>query len=231
MGGIAALSDIARGLEQAAPEQILEWALHEYRDRIALACSFGGPTGLVALDMALAMDSSVTVYYLDTDLLFPQTYALIERVSKRYGISPIAVASELSLEEQSELYGEALWKRNPDRCCELRKVEPQARFLQDYAAWITGVRRDQTRDRLSTPVVQWDQRFELVKVSPFVSWDEQMVWTYVRAHDLDYNELHDRSYPSIGCTHCTRAVEAGADARSGRWPDVAKLECGLHVRD
>jgi len=216
-------------LEDAPPQEILTWALREYQGRVTLACSFGGPTGMVALDMALAIDPSVAVYYLDTDLLFPETYALIDRVSERYGIAPVAVTSHLSLEDQAELYGEALWKRDPDRCCGLRKLEPQARYLEDFSAWISGVRRDQTPDRKQTPVLQWDERFELVKVSPFAGWDERMVWTYIRAHDIPYNELNDRGYPSLGCTHCTRPVAPGEDRRAGRWPEVAKLECGLHV--
>jgi phosphoadenosine phosphosulfate reductase len=216
-------------LEDATPQDILAWALREYAGSIALACSFGGPTGLVALDMAMAVDPGLPVYYLDTGLLFAETHALIERVSRRYAITPIAVRPEMSLATQEKRYGRALWANDPDRCCAIRKLEPQAAFLRGYSAWISGIRRDQTTARASVPVVQWDDRFGLVKVNPFARWDERMVWAYIRAHELPYNELHERSYPSIGCTHCTRATAPGEAVRAGRWPTVAKLECGLHA--
>jgi phosphoadenosine phosphosulfate reductase len=216
-------------LEDASPQEILTWALRKFSGSIVLACSFGGPTGLVALHMALAIDPDVPVYYLDTGLLFAETHALIEQISRRYSIVPIAVRPELSLEAQEQRHGQALWANDPDRCCAIRKVEPQAAFLRGRAAWICGIRRDQTAARASVPVVHWDDRFGLVKVNPLARWDERMVWTYIRAHDLPYNALHERSYPSIGCTPCTRAAAPGESARAGRWPSAAKLECGLHA--
>lgn len=215
--------------EDTPPQEILAWALQRYKGRIALACSFGGPTGMVALDMAMEIDRSVPVYYLDTGLLFPETYALVDRIAERYDISPIAVRPRLSLERQRERLGDALWTRDPERCCGIRKVEPQAEFLRGYGAWISGIRHDQSPWRRDASAVQWDENFSLVKVSPFVRWDESMIWTYIRAHGLPYNALHDRDYPSIGCVPCTRPVSAGEDARAGRWPDLAKTECGLHV--
>jgi len=224
------IENVAQHLEEASPQEIIAWALRNYPGRTALACSFGGPTGVVALDMALAIDPNVDVYYLDTELLFPETYALIERVSKRYGITPIPVRPNLTVAQQNLRHGNALWERDPDRCCEMRKIEPQATFLRGYSAWITGIRRDQTSSREGVPVVQWDKRFGLIKVSPFASWDEDMIWTYLRAHELHYNTLHVRGYPSIGCTPCTRAVAQGEDTRAGRWPSSPKLECGLHVQ-
>ena len=184
---------------------------------------------MVLLDMAMEIDRSLPVYYLDTDLLFPETYALVETVAERYGIQPIAVRAELTIAAQASAHGDALWVREPDRCCALRKVEPQQRFLSNYDAWITGVRRDQSSTRASVEPIAWDERFKLVKVSPLAEWDEQMVWTYVRAHNVPYNALHDRSYPSIGCMPCTRAVAAGEDLRAGRWSQFVKTECGLHA--
>lgn len=213
----------------APPQEILAWALQHYRGRIALACSFGGPTGIVALDMAMEIDRTVPVYYLDTGLLFRETYELVERVADRYGIEPIAVRPDVSLDEQRDRFGDELWARDPEACCSIRKVRPQGAFLRGYDAWVSGIRRDQSPWRRDAPAVGWDGHFSLVKVSPFVGWDERMIWTYVRAHGLPYNALHDRAYPSIGCTHCTRAVRAGEEARAGRWPDRAKTECGLHA--
>lgn len=215
--------------DDAPAQEILAWAIQAYRGRIVLACSFGGPTGMVALDMAMRIDSSLPVYVLDTGLLFSQTYELIARVRDHYGIEPIVVKPRLSLDEQRDAYGDALWKRDPDLCCSLRKVEPQRAFLAGYAAWISAIRRDQTADRRATRSVVWDPVSERIKVSPFLEWTEADVWQYIRAHAVPYSELHDLGYPSAGCTPCTRAVGPGEGARDGRWPGCRKTECGLHV--
>jgi phosphoadenosine phosphosulfate reductase len=224
------IDSVQREFEGSAPHAVLTWAIGRFRPRIVLACSFGGPGGMVLLDMIMAIDRSIPVFYLDTGLLFPQTHALIERASKRYGIAPIAVQPELSVAEQAERHGETLWLRAPDACCSMRKVESQRRFLRSYDAWISAIRRDQTPMRKDTPVVHFDTNFGITKINPLALWDERMVWTYVGAHNLDYNELHDANYPSIGCIPCTRAIDPGESPRSGRWPHAAKTECGLHVR-
>ena len=150
------------------------------------------------------------------------------RAGQHYGIEPIAVHAERWSKSKDD-HGIKLWERDPDLCCSLRKVEPQKRFLKGYAAWITGVRRDRATTASALRVVDWDETFGLVKISPFATWTEEMVWTYVRAHDVPYNDLHDRGYPSIGCTNCTVRVKAGDPLRTGRWQGFAKTECGLHV--
>jgi phosphoadenosine phosphosulfate reductase len=126
--------------------------------------------------------------------------------------------------------GEALWKTQPDVCCNLRKVEPLSRKLAELQAWLTGIRRDQAPTRANTQKVEWDARFNLVKLNPITDWTQDEVWSYIRDRDLDYNPLHDRNYPSIGCTHCTRPVADGEDPRAGRWAGTGKVECGLHVK-
>lgn len=223
-----AIENAARALEDASPKEIVRWALRTFAPRIALACSFGGPTGIAALDLAMGLDRTTPVYYLDTGLLFPETYELVERVAAKYGIAPLPIRPALGVAAQNAAFGPALWERDPDACCELRKLAPQREFLTGFDAWISGIRRDQTPSRRAAAVVQWDERFELVKVNPFASWDEASIWAYVRFHDLPYNRLHDRGYPSLGCTPCTRAVAPGEDARAGRWPGFGKTECGLH---
>ncbi|MDB5057449.1 MAG: phosphoadenosine phosphosulfate reductase [Chloroflexi bacterium] len=223
------LQEVAARLEDRPAEEILAWALRTYKDSIVLACSFGGPTGMVLLDMIMKMAPSTPVFYLDTEFLFPETHALIERVSQRYGFVPLAVRPELTADQQAQQEGDRLWERNPDRCCELRKVAPQRQALAGFGAWITGLRRDQASTRRSTPVVSWDQKFGLAKVAPLANWTEQQTWNYIVEHDVPTNALHNVGYPSIGCTHCTRPVETGEDARAGRWSGTAKTECGLHL--
>jgi phosphoadenosine phosphosulfate reductase len=223
------LAAIAARLEEAEPEEILRWTIETYAGDVTLACSFGGASGMALLDMAVKIDPGIHVFYLDTDVLFPETYATRDRAAARYRIRPEGFRSELTLAEQAARYGDALWARDPDLCCQLRKVEPNVRALAGRRAWITAIRRDQTANRRDTPVVAWDEKFGLVKVAPLVRWDEQRVWKYLIAHDVPYNPLHDHGYPSIGCTHCTRPVRPGDDPRSGRWAGDDKTECGLHT--
>jgi phosphoadenosine phosphosulfate reductase len=222
------LQEAAEQLEGRSAQEVLNWALATYGTSMALACSFGGPSGMVLLDMALTLEPSLPVFYVDTGLLFPETYNLAAEVAARYHITPVAVRSNLSVDAQAATHGPALWSREPDRCCDVRKVQPQRAFLAGYQAWITGVRRDQASTRRVTPVVGWDGQGGLAKIAPLAAWTEGDVWSYIRAHDIPYNPLHDLGYPSIGCTHCTRPVRAGEDPRAGRWAGFNKIECGLH---
>jgi phosphoadenosine phosphosulfate reductase len=224
------LQRIAEKLEGRPAEEILRWSLDRYGESIVLACSFGGPTGMVLLDMVMAMAPRTPVFYLDTGLLFPETYALAAEAGRRYGITPLAVQPELTVPQQAVAHGEALWARNPDQCCALRKVAPQRQALQGYGAWITGLRRDQADTRRATPVVGWDAKFGLAKIAPLATWSEEEVWTYLYLHDVPFNPLHEQGYPSLGCTHCTRPVLAGEHARAGRWSGHLKTECGLHLQ-
>ncbi|MGH7428717.1 MAG: phosphoadenylyl-sulfate reductase, partial [Candidatus Methylomirabilaceae bacterium] len=161
------------------------------------------------------------------------TYELRDRIVDRYGLLPsqmIQVTSLFTPDEQAARYGEALWSRDPDQCCQLRKVEPLARALNGYAAWITGIRRDQVITRANAGLVEWDKKFQLIKFNPLAKWSQADVWTYIRANEVPYNPLHDRNYPSIGCTYCTAPVLPGEDPRSGRWKNFEKTECGLHIK-
>lgn len=193
----------------------------------ALACSFGGTSGMVLLDMTMRVDPRVPVFYLDTGLLFDEVRALIVRAGERYGIAPIAVTPALSLDEQAERFGAALWERDPDRCCALRKVAPHRDFVRGYAAWLTGIRRAQSASRRDVaPVSVADDGS--TKVSPLFDWTDDDLREYVDAYDVPVNALHARGYASVGCVPCTRAVAPGEDPRAGRWSGFAKTECGLH---
>jgi phosphoadenosine phosphosulfate reductase len=214
-------------LEGAA--QTLHWALRTYRERIVLAVSFGGLGGLVLLDVALRLDPKLPVYFLDTGLLFPQTYAFVKQVEARYGISVTAVRPERTVAEQARDYGEALWAREPDTCCSLRKVQPHRAFLAKYDAWITGLHRTTLETRQDIARVAWDAGANAVKVSPLAQCSAAELLAYAREHDLPRNPLADAGYASIGCVPCTRAVDPGEDARAGRWADFTKTECGLHL--
>jgi len=209
-------------------EEVLRWAFTTFRQDLAIA-SGGGVEGMVLLDIATKVNPKPRVFTLDTEFLFPETYELFDRVEKRYGIKIERVYSTLTPEEQQLAHGPELWARNPDQCCNLRKVEPLRRKLSELKGWATAVRRDQTKNRAHAGKVEWDEKFQLVKVNPLADWNTKMVWDYVYKHNVLYNPLHDQNFPSIGCTHCTRAVQPGEDARAGRWAGFQKTECGLHV--
>jgi phosphoadenosine phosphosulfate reductase len=216
--------------ESKQPQDVLAYALDRFAGRIVLACSFGAED-VALVDMIHRLNPSVPLFYLDTEFLFKETYDVRDRLAAQYGLRPeqiIRVTSALSPQEQAARYGEALWARDPDHCCRLRKIEPLTGILRHYDAWITGIRRDQAPTRANARLIEWDDKFSLVKVNPLAKWTSEDVWAYIRLFEVPYNELHDRHYPSIGCTHCTAPVQPGEDPRSGRWKQFAKTECGLH---
>ena len=216
--------------EEKQPQELLAAAIERYAPKIVLACSFGAED-VVLVDMIHRINPSVPLFYLDTDFLFPETYVTRDRIIRQYGLQPTQVLQVKSLvtpDRQAKQFGEALWASDPDRCCELRKIEPLTRVLKGFDAWITGIRRDQSPTRAHAKLIEWDAKFQLVKVNPLVKWTWADVWTYIKVYEVPYNELHDHNYPSIGCTHCTKPVIPGEDPRSGRWQGTAKTECGLH---
>ena len=214
--------------ESWTPDRVLEWSFDTFRDRVAISSAFG-PEGMVVIDIASRLHRSFRVFTLDTEFLFPETYALMDRIEERYGITIEKVYPLLSPQQQEQNCGPALWSRDPDSCCNLRKVEPLRRKLGELEAWISSIRRDQTTARAQAAKIEWDPKFGVLKINPLADWNSDQVWTYIREHDVPYNPLHERGYPSIGCTHCTRAIQFGEDARAGRWAGFAKTECGLHV--
>lgn len=224
------LESVLEAAESWSPEATLQWAFKRFGQRIAISSAFGAE-GMVLIDMASRVQPDFRLFTVDTEFLFPETYNLMDHVEERYGVKIEKVYSLLSPEEQKRVHGAALWTRNPDQCCNLRKVEPLRRKLGELSAWITSIRRDQTAHRADARKIEWDAKFGLVKVNPLADWSSKDVWKYIHAHNVPYNPLHDRQYPSIGCTHCTRAVRPGEDPRAGRWWGFAKTECGLHVKD
>jgi len=222
------LDQIGVSAESWKPEQVLAWAFATYGENVAIATGFG-VEGMALLDIASRVNPDLKVFTGDTEFLFPETYDLMDRVEQKYGIKVERLYSQLTPEEQAEEFGPKLWARNPDQCCALRKVEPLQRKLATLDAWVTAIRRGQTSDRAGVRKVDWDEKFNLVKISPLADWTREMVWNYVIRHEVPYNPLHDRNYPSIGCTHCTRPVLPGEDPRAGRWSGFRKTECGLHT--
>jgi phosphoadenosine phosphosulfate reductase len=215
-------------IESWSPQRVLSWAFETFGNEVAISSAFGAE-GMVLIDMASRLRKDFRLFTVDTEFLFPETYSLMDRIEEHYQITIERVFPLLSPDEQEHIHGEVLWTSDPDRCCNLRKVEPLRRKLSELRAWITSIRRDQTAFRKSVQKVEWDIKFGLVKINPIADWSSKQVWRYLIDHDVPYNPLHDRNYPSIGCTHCTRAIHPGEDPRAGRWAGSTKTECGLHV--
>jgi phosphoadenosine phosphosulfate reductase len=222
------ISQIQPVAENWSAQQVLRWAFDKFGSKVAISSAFGAE-GMTLIDMASRIHPDFRLFTVDTEFLFPETYNLMDQIGERYGIGIEKVYSVLSPQEQEHQHGPALWSRDPDRCCELRKVEPLRRKLAELDAWITSIRRDQTSFRAGARKIEWDTKFGLVKINPIADWSTKQVWRYLHDHKVPYNPLHDRNFPSIGCTHCTRAIRPGEDPRAGRWSDFAKTECGLHV--
>jgi phosphoadenosine phosphosulfate reductase len=218
---------MAERLEEATPQEVLLEAFNEFGDGVAIATGFGAE-GAALIDMAVKINPQPNIFFLDTGFLFPETYELRRRMEDRYRIEIRAVQTAITPEIQDEMFGPRLWSRDPDLCCRLRKLEPLKEALHSLDAWVTAIRRDQTPARAAARAAEWDYRWQLVKINPLVRWTKREVWDYIAKYDVLYNPLHDAGYPSIGCTHCTRAVRAGENERAGRWAGHVKTECGLH---
>ena len=217
----------ALALEEASPLETLTWAVERYGDGLTFATGFG-PEGCALIDIIGRHRLPIDIFTLDTGLLFPETLELWKQLEDKYRLAIRAVRPIQSVDEQATAHGGSLWERAPNRCCELRKVFPLRAELERADAWVTAIRREQTPERASALVVEWDEKFETAKINPLVRWTKRDVWSHVLTHDVPYNPLHDNGYPSIGCQPCTTPVSLGEDDRAGRWRGIVKTECGLH---
>jgi phosphoadenosine phosphosulfate reductase len=215
-------------LGDRSPQVVLRWAVETFHPRLTMATAFGAE-GCCLIHMLAEIEPTVRLFNLDTGYQFNETLKLRERIKERYGIAVEMVRPDRTVAEYEAQHGGPLYVHRPDQCCHDRKILPLRRAVVGYDAWISAIRRDQTTHRAAAGVVQWDAKFNLVKVNPLLGWTKKDVWAFVLQNDVPYNPLHDQGYPSIGCWPCTRAVEDGEDERAGRWAESAKKECGLHV--
>ncbi len=195
-----------------------------------MATAFG-PEGMVILEMLSRVSPKTWVFNLDTGYQFEETLALRNRVAELYGIEVELLQPELTVVEYETLHGGPLYKNNPTKCCGDRKLAVLRKAALGMHAWASAIRRDQSPDRAQAPIVGWDKKFHLVKISPLANWTKKQVWDRIVKSNIPYNPLHDAGYTSIGCKPCTRAVFAGEDERAGRWSGTGKTECGLHTQD
>lgn len=220
---------------EGSATESLRFFLTQFNGKIALSSSLG-LEDQVLTHMLLALDPHFSIFTLDTGRLFPETYDLIERTSKKYHTKiDVIFPDSTDVEDMVKRKGINLFYESVENrklCCGLRKLKPLARAMEGLDAWITGLRRDQSITRTDMQYVEWDEVNNLVKINPLIDWSEKDVTDYIGTHNIPVNPLHKKGFASIGCQPCTRAIEPGEDIRAGRWwwenPDTR--ECGLHKK-
>ena len=214
-------------LEAMSAEEVLVWAYETFGDKLCLTCSWQKQSS-VLVHMVSELGLDVPVIELDTHLFFRESYETREQLVRRYGLELIRPEIP-TIAQQHAAEGPNLWERDPDRCCQIRKVEPLLEALKPYDAWISGIRREQSPSRAGTPKVERSERYGVWKLNPLADWDEKRVWAYISVNEIPYNPLHDAGYRSIGCIPCTRPTRLDEEERAGRWAGSDKLECGIHL--
>ena len=223
--------------EDSSPIELVAWGLKRFASQQKVMTTSFGMEGCALIDLcSKAIQASelpnLKVAWIDTGFFFPETHQLREQIERKYSnIDVVRWSTNVSVQEQTETYGNELWQNNPNLCCHIRKVVPMKENIAGHDLWITGLRRTQTESRSNTELLSWDWRYHLLKFCPLAAWTRSDVWNYVQQNDVPFNQLHLQNYPSIGCFHCTRSVPDSApdsDARDGRWDGKDKDECGLH---
>lgn len=222
---------------QQNAEDLLEYILTEYSQGGVIFSTSLQAEDQVITDMISKLGENEQVKYvtLDTGRMFEETYDILHRTNMRYKINIQALfpdreqVEEMTSKKGINLFYESV--ENRKLCCHIRKTEPLNRALKGHKVWITGIRNSQSVTRKDSNMIEWDEAHGLIKVNPLNLWTYEQVWDYIKTHNVPYNKLHDKGYPSIGCQPCTRAVDEGEDIRAGRWwwESPENKECGLHV--
>lgn len=221
------IDTLAARFENVDPIDILRWAVTTYAPDAALTCSFQHE-GVVLAHMLQSIAPETPVVFINTGYHFPETLTYRDRLVEQYHFNLIEVGPAISAEDVERAHGPELFRHDPDRCCEINKVEPLRRALRGVRAWINGRRRDQAATRGALPVLE-ELPSGIVKINPLVRWQARDTYEYMKRHDLPLNPLFEQGYTSIGCAPCTRPVLAGEDERAGRWAGRGKIECGIHT--
>lgn len=217
--------------------ETLTLALQDIVDRfdgVSLSSSLGAED-MVLSHIVAQHQFPIEVFTLDTGRLHEETYKLMDIVQSKYNNQLTVYFPEVNdLESFINTQGVNAFYRSIDfrkLCCHIRKVEPLKRALKNTEVWITGLRNQQSVTRQAIDEFSWDETFKLYKYNPLLSWSYEDVWQYIKENDVPYNDLHDRGFPSIGCSPCTRAINQGENERAGRWwwESPETKECGLHV--
>jgi len=230
---MSAVENIKHEIDGLQPVEALALLADKFPGEIVFSTSFGWEDQVIT-HMIFTNDLPIKIFTLETGRLFPETYYVWNRTMEMYGkpIHAYYPNNEL-LEQMVNAKGPSSFYEsveNRKECCGIRKVEPLNRALAGNKCWVTGIRAEQSANRQFMGNLEWDEQHNLIKFHPIFDWTLDQVKEYIRVHNVPYNTLHDRGFPSIGCQPCTRAVQPGEDFRAGRWwwEDQSKKECGLH---
>jgi len=229
------IGEIAMELDTQEPEDVIEWGLETFGNRVAIVTAFQ-VDGMVTLDIASRLGKEIRVITVDTGRLPQETHDFIDQVRERYPMARVETLLPDSAEVEAMVgrRGQNLFRQSvPMRfvCCHVRKVRPLVRALKDLDGWFTGLRRDQWASRAAIRKVELDHDHGgIVKLNPLADWAEEEVWEYLEDNDVPIHPLYAKGYTSIGCEPCTRPIQIGEDSRAGRWwwEEDAPKECGIH---
>lgn len=219
------LTQLNARLEKATPPEIVRWAVETFRPDVALTSSFGVKSAAL-IHMAIQVDPRISVRFIDTGFLFPETLQFVETLKARFHLNVTTYRTTMDVERFKREHAD-LPVEHPDYCCGDAKVEATQRALQGLRGWITGISRSDSTTRAATPVVEV-LNTGLTKISPLAAWSPKELHAYMSAHDLPYHPLWAQGYTSVGCYPCTQRPTDPNDPRSGRWAGEDKTECGIH---
>jgi phosphoadenosine phosphosulfate reductase len=227
------VKELNQQLKDQPAADILRFFIQNYREKLGFSTSLGAEDQVITQIIA-GIDPGIYMFSLDTGRMFPETYDLLDLTQQRYKVDiKIFFPEQKAVEKMVNGKGINLFYEsieNRKLCCNIRKIEPLKRALENIDFWISGLRREQSVTREDLSLIEWDNLNHKIKINPLIDWKSEDLWDYIRQNNIPYNPLHDRGFPSIGCQPCTRAIEAGEDIRAGRWwwenPDMK--ECGLH---
>lgn len=229
------VKELNERLHGLSAQEVIAYFIHEFDGKLALGSSLGAEDQVLT-DMIVKVDKTTKIFTLDTGRVFPETYKTLHVTNEKYGINidvyfPNSEKVERMVNENGiNLFYNSVEERKT--CCHVRKIEPLKRAMMDVDVWVTGIRREQSITRILTEIVEYDHINNKIKINPLLDWTEADLWQYIEEHEVPYNTLHDKGFPSIGCEPCTRAVKEGEDVRAGRWwwEEPEQKECGLHKR-
>jgi phosphoadenosine phosphosulfate reductase len=223
-------------LKSSQPEQVVTWAAAEFGADLVMSSSFGAESALL-LHLATRVIPDIKIVVVDTGYLFPETFAFMEQLRRRFDLNVWVYRTRNDPFEYLKRAAEpdSSWRNDVDACCAANKNEPFERAMKELRpkAWLRGIRHNQAETRKSVDTLQWSKRYGCYAVSPLLNWTGKEIHAYMKQHDLPYHPLYEKGYLSIGCnpTSCTRPVQIGEEARSGRWAGKGKVECGINLVD
>jgi len=221
------IATLSAEFERKSPQEIIAWAVDMFCPHIAMSSSFQAQS-VPLLYMMSQIRPDMRIFFINTRYHFWETLIFREQLEHDWNLNVLDLYPDRTWRSFLRQFGENLPAQDPDLCCFIRKVQPMQEAVDGLRAWITGIRRDQTPERVRAEIIEV-QKDGLLKINPLLNWTRREIWKYIQDHDLPEHPLTNRGFASIGCVFCTRPVLPGEDERAGRWGGRGKTECGLHT--